>query len=169
MTTETNLQRTFRELREARERVKAEAANDPQQAAMVEALRVTPDEQAAIDAAQQAVADAEAAVNAAKFALSRAERGRVPVYDRSQPFSFFKKSRAAHKAAADAAVGGLRIDLSEAQSQLQAAIRRRNDVARRIELARMERRRAAKVKYSPAKPPLRRLNDGWTSPKGVAR
>ncbi len=165
---ETNLQRHAREMREAGERLSADQAKDPQQRAMAEAIRLTADERAALAGAQAAVDEAEAAVNAAGVTLDRARRGQAPSYDRSEPFSFFKKSREAHRAVADAAVPGLAIDLEEARSRLQQAIRRRNDTARRIELARMERRRLAKLAHTPPRPRAELVGNRF-APKDAAR
>lgn len=137
----------------------AERDRDPQMREMAKATKPTKDEQAAIEAAQTAVDAAEAAVSAAGFALNRAQRGRAPTYDKKRPFSFFEKSPAAHKAAAD--TPGLAIDLEEARSALQQAIRRRNDVARRVGLARMERRRRAKLAHTPKREPVKSRGDRW--------
>ena len=168
MNPETNLQRTFRETGDSLARVRAENANDPMQAAMAEAMRLTSSEQKELDAAQDAVREAEEGWRAAGFALAQAQRGQEPTYDPKRPSSFFRKSPAAHKAAARAAAGGLRIDLEEARMELQAAIRRRNDVLRRVEEARWERRRAAKLKHTPPQPKAQPVGD-FFAPKGGLR
>ena len=165
---ETNMQRDAREMAEAQAQLRAETARDPMFGPMAEAMRVTAKEQAAIDAAQAAVAEAEAAVDAAGFTLARAERGQAPSYDKQKPFSFFERSKSSHKAAAEAAVPGLRIDLEEARNRLQLAIRRRNDTTRRIELARMERRAQAKRRHAPPPVPVRSRSDRWSGGKDAA-
>ena len=146
--TETNLQSTRRLLGEAEARIRAEMLANPQQAAMLKAMEPTKAELEELAAADEAVAQAEASIGSATQALVRAERGQKPSYDRQRPFSFFEKSPERHKAVADAAVPGLKIDAEEARSQLQSAIRRRNETVQRIAAARMERRRAAKLRLA---------------------
>lgn len=161
MNTETNLQRHGRELRESAERLRAEADHDPIRAAMTKAMQPTKAERAELEAAQAAVIEAEAAVNEAGLAVARAARGAEPTYDRSEPFSFFKKSSAAHKAAADASLPTLRIDLEDARSRLQQAIRRRNEVASRVHRARMARRAEVKLQSGPKADKPTSRGDRW--------
>ena len=161
-TSESNMQRAAREHREAQAQLMAESAKNPQFSAMAEAMRVTAKEQARIDAAQEAVAEAEAVVGAAGMTLLRAKRGIPPTHDTKEPFSFFKRSMNSHKAAR-AALPSLEIDLREARDLLTNAIRRRNNVAREIEVARMERRRAAKAKHAPQPMPVASRGDGWVA------
>ena len=151
----------------AQAKQRAERDADPQQREMAKAIEPTKDERLAIEAAQAAVEEAEAVVAAAAITLARAKRGQAPTYDKKRPFSFFEKSKGAHKAAADAAVPGLRIDLEEARNIAQNAIRRRNDTARRVELARMERRRQAKLAHTPPRQPGKPIGDRF-APKDAA-
>ena len=156
---ETNLQRTMRENAEAAERYRAEQDRDPTQKAMREALKPTKAEIAEREAAEAAVLEAEQAVGAAMLALNRAEHAkeRPP-----RGFSFFQISKDSHKAAAaTVAIPDLRVDLEEARSILGSAIKRRSAVAARIDAARMERRRAAKLKFAPAKVPVQSRADRW--------
>ena len=119
-------------------------------------MRPTRAERAELDAAQAAVVDAERAVAIAVLTLDRAQRAKE-----SPPsgFSFFSKSKESHRAAVvSAAIPDLKVDCEEARSSLQAAIRRRNAVAHRIDGARMARRQAAKLKHSP--PPVKPTSRG---------
>lgn len=141
---ESDLQREFREFAEASERYRTELARDPMQAAMLKAMAPTKAEAAELEAVQAAVVEAEAAVNNAAAALLRAEEARPAA---PSGFDFFRKSRRA--AVAAVSIPALKVDLHEARSMLQAAIRRRNEAAARIDQARMDRRSQAKLKFAP--------------------
>ena len=153
-TPETNLQRHAREMRESGERLRAEA--DPQRRAMMAAAEPTKAERAELESAQAAVLEAEQAVANAVLALDRAQRAQEPT---PSGFSFFSKSKESHRAAVvSAAIPDLKVDCEEARGTLQAAIRRRNAVAHRIDQARMTRRAEAKRKHSP--PPAKPISRG---------
>jgi hypothetical protein len=159
VTTETNLQRHGREMAESQARLRAEQLKDPMYAAMSKAMEPTKAERDELEGAEGAVTMAEQAVAAAFDAIRRAERG----IDRGpQGFEFFTRSKQAHRAAAiKAALPALQVDLGEAQAILQAAIRRRNEVASRVERTRMDRRLEAKLSHSPKRvPPQRRAVTG---------
>ena len=146
------------------------ARREPQFAAMDKAHARTKDEQAQLDAADAAVREAEAAVGAAGLAASRARRGLAPVREPNSksPGGFFLKRPETHRAA-HAAVPGLEADLSEARMALQYAIRRHNQTESAVNLARMERRQAAKLKYTPKPQPGRSQADGWGSVRAMNR
>lgn len=107
MTPENNVQRHHREMAEARERLQAETATNPQFAAMSKAAQPTTAEREQIEAAEAAVTEAEEAVNAAGIALDRARRGMAPVRvpDNKRPFSFFERPAETYKAAREALPG----------------------------------------------------------------
>lgn len=132
-----NLDRFHRQQADAAARLRAELDRDPLQKAMAAAMAPTKAEQAALEAAQAAVAAAEQEAGAALGTLARAEDALRSVHRNQRP------------AAAHAALPSLRVDVAEAKSNLQVAIRRRNQVAASIEVARFERRRAAKAKHLP--------------------
>lgn len=146
----------------ATEKQRAERAAVPQFVAMDAAMELTKDEKALLAAADAKVTEAKAAVGAAGVALKRAERGMdpTPAYDKSKPFSFFLKSPATYKAA-KASLPGLKADVEEARTHHQNAIRRRNATERSINLARAERRRAAKAKHAPKREPVKSQGDKW--------
>jgi len=146
----------------ATEKQCAERAAVPQLAAMDQAARHTKAESAELEAAEAKVRQAEAAINAAGVALARAERGMAatPTYDKAHPFSFFLKKPDTYKAAA-AAHPGLKADWEEARTRLQNATRRLNATTRAIDLARAERRRAAKLAHAPKPEPVASRGDAW--------
>lgn len=155
----TPIQDAFDDFAAADERYRAELAQNPQQAAMLKAMQPTKAETAEREAAEAAVLEAEKVVGDAMLALGRAERGQP---EPPRGFKFFQTSKDSHKAAVVAAsIPDLRVDLEEARSALQAAIRRRNTVAARIDQARMERRRTAKLKHAPKLDPVQSRGDGW--------
>ena len=141
---------------------RAAIAANPQRAAMARAAEPTKEERERIAAAEQAVIEAEQAVNAAGVTVARAREGIPPTYDKKRPFSFFERGLSAHKAAR-AALPTLEIDLSEARDLLQNAIRRRNSVTREINVARGERRMAAKLAHAPKPEPVQLRGDRWSA------
>jgi hypothetical protein len=166
--TETNLQRTKRELGEGQARLRAEQMTDPQQAAMLKAGAPTKAELADLTEAEQAVRDAEAAVNAAGVALDRARRGMAPIEvpDPKRPFSFFHKRPETYRAAQEA-LPGLDRDLAEARMRLTNANRYLRQLTLKIYRDRQERRRVAKVAYAPPRAPAK-LHGNPFAPKEAA-
>lgn len=158
-TPESNLQRHNREMRESIARLRAEEESNPQAKAIRAAMQLTKSEQAEIEASQAAVVEAERSVGAAMVALNRAQQAQEPP---PRGFAFFEKSKGAHKAAAAAvSIPDLRVDLEEARNGLQAAIRRRNAVAARVDQARLQRRSEAKLKYAPKPVKPQSRGDRW--------
>lgn len=168
MTTETNLQQTVRQSREAYERLRADIAKNPQFAAMSQAAQRTADELSAIEAANAKLREADEAVTAAGLALLRARRGMatVEVYDTKRPFGFFQRKPDTYKAAL-AAVPALREDLNEARMQRQNALRRLNAKVAEVDAARAERRRLAKLAHGPKLKPVSLRPDQWSSMAGL--
>ena len=152
------------------ERQRAEIAANPQLSAMAKAHAITKDEQAQLDAADAVVAEAEAAVNAAGVNLNRARRGMAPIRaaDAKRPFTFFQRRPETYRAAKES-LPGLEGDVAEARVMLQTAIRRRNSAIRAINLARGERRTAAKLAHAPKPTPPEPRNTGWGSRAAMSR